>query len=483
MTITPDAPQLKHEADRTYAMELGCSDEDLRPRDERIESQSERLYRPPAFLKTTTTPDQFQELADIFHKIREVNEEHVGELTMELGVYLFLAGRDVPVVERLLPWCRRYVEKRWPQFNPRDERFPPLKCERLREECGKIFGKLVEQNHTVNFLFLRLAQPYTDALLFEARAKDCQQNDHWSYHGPDHPANRLMAEIVAAYEFSLLSYYLDEFVDKIAAVDSERLVELSRTDETELRGYLQRCVDDIQEMRPLLVRNFNPAKTAISLGESLVLAWDWCVVLGIACISVHSTMADLASGAVSLLKEEQVKVGRDGILFERLQPWHTAATSDLHEGVNCLAVNAFVVELFHERLFSFYDKVDFDAIRNRAKNVTPDAEADDELIAMSCRDLAADDVESSNVRESTGVIDSYHVPKLRSQRLFKLLHSKLGCEVKSGKGSEITVFRPGGRKFVIGHHKRNDTVHSIVVKNMLNRLNIGPQEWFTAVYG
>ena len=272
-------------------------------------------------------------------------------------------------------------------------------------------------------------------------------------------------------------------MDTTAAVDSERLVELSRTSDTELRGYLQRCVDDIQEMRPLLVKNFNLRKSAISLGDSLVLAWDWCVVSGIGCISVHDTIADLARGVVSPTTERQVKVGRDGILLDRLRPWHTAASLESHQGINGLAVNAFVVELFHEKLFSFYEQVDFDAIRHRAKKAAPDAEADDELIAMSCRDLASTDVGSDRAAESAGITVSYHVPQLRSQRLFNVLHDKLGCEVRSGKGSEVTLFRPGGRKFIVGHHKRNDTVHSIVVKNMLKRLKIGPQEWLTAVYG
>jgi len=76
MTITLESPQLKHEADRDYAMECVCDLEGLVPRDERIESQPERLYRPAPFLKKTASPAEYQELADIFHEIWEVNEEY-----------------------------------------------------------------------------------------------------------------------------------------------------------------------------------------------------------------------------------------------------------------------------------------------------------------------------------------------------------------------------------------------------------------------
>jgi hypothetical protein len=73
-------------------------------------------------------------------------------------------------------------------------------------------------------------------------------------------------------------------------------------------------------------------------------------------------------------------------------------------------------------------------------------------------------------------------PPLRARRLINFLRG-LGCEVQQGKGSEVTVYREGGRKFVLGHHGQNPEVRWPVVKRLLGRVGIRPEEWWAAVYG
>lgn len=55
---------------------------------------------------------------------------------------------------------------------------------------------------------------------------------------------------------------------------------------------------------------------------------------------------------------------------------------------------------------------------------------------------------------------------------------RLGCEVRSGKGSETTVYRFGGKKYRLG---QNSKVGTVLVKEVLKRLGISHQEWFAAV--
>jgi hypothetical protein len=72
---------------------------------------------------------------------------------------------------------------------------------------------------------------------------------------------------------------------------------------------------------------------------------------------------------------------------------------------------------------------------------------------------------------------------LRAARRLAVLEGKLGCEVRQGKGSEVTVARPGGKKFVLGHHGPNPEVPWPVLRRLLGRLAIPPAEWLRAVYG
>jgi hypothetical protein len=67
--------------------------------------------------------------------------------------------------------------------------------------------------------------------------------------------------------------------------------------------------------------------------------------------------------------------------------------------------------------------------------------------------------------------------------LLNFLADRFGCEVRQGKGSEVTVYRPGGRIFTLGHHRSNDEISSVVVKRLLKQLGIDPEEWLRAVYG
>jgi hypothetical protein len=48
------------------------------------------------------------------------------------------------------------------------------------------------------------------------------------------------------------------------------------------------------------------------------------------------------------------------------------------------------------------------------------------------------------------------------------------------KGSEVTLFRVGGVKRRIGHHKVNRHISSSVASSILKQLNITKDEWFCA---
>ena len=51
----------------------------------------------------------------------------------------------------------------------------------------------------------------------------------------------------------------------------------------------------------------------------------------------------------------------------------------------------------------------------------------------------------------------------------------------SGKGSEVVIYRPGGRNFRLGHHKRNDYVRATIIKDILSRVGVSFGEWLDAL--
>ncbi len=63
-------------------------------------------------------------------------------------------------------------------------------------------------------------------------------------------------------------------------------------------------------------------------------------------------------------------------------------------------------------------------------------------------------------------------PSLRRTALLNLLQAKFECEVRSGRGSETTVWRPGGRKFILAGHKRNTHVHPRTIRALLKAVGV-----------
>jgi hypothetical protein len=71
--------------------------------------------------------------------------------------------------------------------------------------------------------------------------------------------------------------------------------------------------------------------------------------------------------------------------------------------------------------------------------------------------------------------------EIRTLDLLGFLRKSFDCEWQHSKGSEITVYRPGHRKFTLGGHGQNPPVHATVVRRLLKRLGINNREWQHAV--
>ena len=127
-----------------------------------------------------------------------------------------------------------------------------------------------------------------------------------------------------------------------------------------------------------------------------------------------------------------------------------------------------------EKLTSLYEKIDFDSIRRNN-----DRENDEKLL-LSCADIAAsiefftEDARSKRRKMKLG--------PLRYEQLTGFLSKKFGCEVRNGKGSEKVITRPGGKCFILGHHKNNPIHNPVVIKKMLKGLNIPMGDWYDIVY-
>ncbi|MEI6127600.1 MAG: hypothetical protein WCQ99_13730 [Pseudomonadota bacterium] len=238
---------------------------------------------------------------------------------------------------------------------------------------------------------------------------------------------------------------------------------------------------DIHEMRPFLIKNYRPEKSIISLGTRVYAAWDWCLYDHYGYLFTGDTYREVWESLRKTNINYPLRINYCGLLINSLFPWITTDTIQENGGYSPIDINVAIVTAIHEKLFSFYEQVDINAILNK---LTRPGKSEPQplsatFIAATCQ-LIADDYVST---EPLAVIASkpQQISKVRSQRFFNMLSNKLQCEVTQGKGSEVTIYRAGGKKIRIGHHKRNTHIHSTVMKSILSRLNITGEEWLSAV--
>ena len=197
---------------------------------------------------------------------------------------------------------------------------------------------------------------------------------------------------------------------------------------------------------------------------------------GVIALPAMTTERALRSQIASGRPLPGVLVRTDGLLIDRYQPWITA--KDIHvEGVNSLAVNALVLELLCDRLLEFYDQIDFARIRQRAEARSSADDVEDDVLALSCQDLAASDEMAAPEPESNRPSHLGRLRPLRPDTMLRFLRREFGCQVCRGKGSETTIFRPGGKKFRLGHPKQVQPEH---LKRILRRLGIPIGRWLSA---
>lgn len=233
-------------------------------------------------------------------------------------------------------------------------------------------------------------------------------------------------------------------------------------------------------MRPFLVRNFRAEKTILRLSDRLCVAFEWSIGMVIGSLFHRATVSEL-QGLIARREcpTPVLYMNRDGLLSDERNLWRTTVDLGAVGNTSGLLVNLYLLELFHEKLFGFYDQIDFEAIRQRLGQADK-AELDEEELSVSCQDLAAESPYEDVPEVAAATKLRLRVEPLRLQRLLKVLEEDLGCEVARGKGSEITVYRPGGRKFVLGGHAADYAVPVYVVKPLLSRLGIRPSEWIAA---
>lgn len=444
-----------------------------------IEPLAPELFRAPWFVAKTASQGLVDELNELLQDLRMVNEEHQGEPVLETLAFLNLSGRGLELQDSIVSWCGRYFEPRAhpDRMTPKDHNDPICHFFRLVEEFDNIFGTLAFKTNDVNYFVLKIPVLFTRWFLATRLCAGVISFDDVGM-----AIHTKFKELAVAFQQDIgeggwFAFVLDRFLRRIESQDGVALSLASAMSEDELCQQIRLMASDLQEMRPFLIKNFHPERMVIRLADQLYGAWEWCLLFGtIAHIHVADTERQVLEKMYSRTGTV-VSIGTNGLMFDWRMPWDNTLAGAKDRVGSRLASNRHVLEQFYQKLYESYEKVNFDRIRGTTPSVDHDDANVEERVLASVVDLAARaDVELADHTHPVG-----RLPQIRLEPFLVLLERKFGCEVKSGKGSEVTLYRSGGRKVVVGRHKRNRELHSSFVTLIIRRLGIRPSEWLQVV--
>ena len=424
-------------------------------------------------------------LQDLLYETWEINEQFVGEPQLDAFVQLNGCPEQIDIIERSLEWARGYVARRVARVSTRDRGCPYRKFHRLYNELLPFIDQigLVEEEDgavTSADAIGQLLGPMCDYVawsFFEATwAGDARWHDDGSAELPAVPGVDPEIQMQCRRVFSVYNWkqvrIFDQMMDRFGRALAAKGIEVAPEADELARIHLM--AQDMLEMKPFLVRNFRPEKAVAPLVDGIVGGFMWANLNRLGILRCGPTERALLEEHRRSLSMLPLGIRYDGLLTCNVNSWRTAANHEPNLPAPPLTINRVVLEAVHAKLFGFYDQIDVDAILDRwrsTEEAIESTEEEDEAIAASIAVDARREVEAGMA--PAGRVSS----SLRLNRLLSILEGEFGCTSRSGKGSELVVYREGALQAVVGRHKANPQVSAMSIRRILRKLGIAVREW------
>lgn len=459
-----------------------------------VVSREESVYQLPSRVVALAGKDDATQLQGLLDVLKEFNDCFVGHDVRDLHVLLNTHPVAVGLQRDISNWLGRYTKSRAAGSGAPRSGCPVEFFQRLYEDLGPFLNDLARDPNTIHSLVLEEANDFHAWFMAEETwmpfFRFVREDNHSvtvQTRFEDDARKQYCGNLLQLYRWPFAQNFPDFALMLARSPEFTKLALDAPFDK--VCGRLRRMADDIQEMRPLLIRNFKPMKTNLRLAQGCWIAFRWGLRHRAGEVEAGVSEQHLLEQYEGNCFQYTMALGGDGLLASSSTPWMTAMAMGFLEiaeearifmQATFLAANLMVVEAIHAKLFTFYDAIDIDTLLARLARKSRDGRLDEadeeEFVAATARKLA--EQEEPETADPGG---RHHVASLRSQRLFRILQEKLGCEVRPGKGSEICVYREGGHIFKLGHHKSNDYVGAGWIRRLLRRVGITMQEWAEAL--
>lgn len=427
----------------------------------------------------------YTELVGILTKILEINNTYRHFHVRHVGSLMCIDSELRNVKHAIFDWVKRYCEERVKKYNSKDNNDAVIKFRRMTYEGHNLLNDIIHQVHSINIVVMDHLHHYVVWKLYcltvgqEVQIQLLENNElNIDINASLEYATDLIVDMYRQAQWHIC----DKLRHTLTRLNCEGLVSTKVRQMTihDKIYELQFLATNILESKPFLIRNYKPEKMKIQMGTNTV-TWDWYYSDIIGAISFYNSNTEAHCMTIKGLCRLSLGLQYDGVLTLFDMPWIKTDRLPFVLDFDPIDINLMIVRKIHDGLMSIYDKVDvqriLDSQKRQHSHGADDEYDDEEFIAAACQDLSKNEPEGSS--ENQNEYRKRPVPQLRSSTFFRILE-KLGCEVCRGKGSEVTVFRVGGMKRRIGHHKANHYISSYMIGSILKQLNVSGEEWFAA---
>ncbi len=465
-----------------------------------IRSLERKSVTLPAEVGRFVGESEARELQAMLDEVWALNERFVGEPQLEAFVQINGSPEQLELITRSLAWGRAYAARRLARPSPRDQGCAYRRFLRLWRELVHFVDRIgvtetKDGGMEVAAVVGQYLAPMCDFITWSFFEGTWMADVTWSEEDgrPNIRERRdvdLDTRLDCLQAFGVYRWKKVRVFDRLLSIMADALADNRASHESDAQelAHIQRLAEDIAEMRPMLVRNFPRSKAKIDLPGGWVAHFGWDTLDQLGRIHIARTERELIEAEERGQADLVLSIGAQGLLRCAVRPWRSVANYERRVRFPAPAIGRVVLEAVHDKLFSFYERIDVAGILARwrarerpveGENLPPpapsSAEDDAEVIAASIS--VAEGVVGEERR--VGRVSS----SIRLSALRTVLERHFECEARSSKGSELVFYRPGGRHAFVSRHVQNPLIPAIAIQRILKKLGIGIAEWVRAAGG
>ncbi len=414
-------------------------------------------YALPSHFTKTVDAKHLARLRDLLGHLRALREQMVGlpgtaaEALYNGDAYALL------IREGFQEWLSTHAATRANKRPSRDDGRPVDKFVRLHGEFGEWLDDFVHREGTGHAVALVGLDHWLGWLLASKTWFVYVERDE------DGVPRRILAPSREDAEFCQRMWQTGSWGDerRIADVITRTPGLTVRGEPALLAAELRGMGSDLTEVKALLARTYRPEDHIVEVGPGIWATWIWETAHVAGVIVIQPSEAGVRDHVVNRPGDPAVEIALDGMPRHPSMPW-------LPVGPEVVPWAVGLLRPLHRHMLWLWDAADRPAEATVEAVTGSDQSDGGEAVAAACERVALADV---------GRDPRVRVPQVRRVTLFALLERHFQCEIQSSKGSEVTVYRKGGRKFTLPGHERNTHFHARTVTAMLKAIGVDVGEF------